>query len=180
MHFQHWFVFRKVLSQNPPDVFADDVMQTYPKIRNAKPDDIEKVAAIENRCFDGPTAYPKAQLSYLIYKANSTSLIEEYGDAIRGFIVVLYRRGTKVAGIETLDVDPQHQKQGVGMRLLSAAEEEMKKRSMQFSQLEVSVGNTAALALYKKMGYTQKMRLPNYYQYPHHGSHDAVRMIKQL
>jgi ribosomal protein S18 acetylase RimI-like enzyme len=149
-------------------------------IRNAEPDDIEAITAIENRCFTKDTAYPKNQLTYLIYKANSTCLVETSAGAIRGFIVALYRKGTRGGYLETLDVDPTFQGQGIGLRLLCAAEEEMKRRRLVFSQLEVSEGNKTAIALYQKAGYKLKKRLAGYYRFEHHGTRDAVRMIKAL
>jgi ribosomal protein S18 acetylase RimI-like enzyme len=149
-------------------------------IRKAEPDDIEAIVAIEKRCFTEATAYPKSQLSYLIYKANSTCLVETYAEVIRGFVVVLYRKGTGGGYLETLDVDPAYQGQGIGLRLLFAAEEEMKRRGLSFSQLEVSEGNKTAIALYQKVGYKPKKRLAGYYRFEHHGSRDAVRMIKTL
>jgi ribosomal protein S18 acetylase RimI-like enzyme len=149
-------------------------------IRNAEPTDIDAIDAIEQRCFDGATAYPKNQLAYLIFKANSTCLIEAKGDIIRGFIVALYRNGTHGGYLETLDVDPTFQGQGIGFRLLCAAEEEMRLRELKFSQLEVSEGNKAALALYQRAGYKPKKRLVGYYRFEHHGTHDAVRMVKNL
>ncbi|MCW4000458.1 MAG: GNAT family N-acetyltransferase [Candidatus Bathyarchaeota archaeon] len=149
-------------------------------IRNAELGDIEAIAAIEQRCFSGATAYPKSQLTYLIYKANSTCLIETSGGAIRGFIVALYRKGTSGGYLETLDVDPTFQGQGIGFRLMSAAEQEMRRRGLRFSQLEVSEGNKTAIALYQKAGYKVKERLIGYYRFEHHGTCDAIRMVKQL
>ncbi len=149
-------------------------------IRKAEPGDIEAVAVIEKRCFAEATAYPKSQLAYLIYKANSTCLVETCAEVIRGFIVALYRKGTRGGYLETLDVDPAYQGQGVGLRLLCAAEEEMKRRGLSFSQLEVSEGNKTAIALYQKAGYKPKKLLEGYYRFEHHGSRDAVRMVKTL
>lgn len=155
-------------------------MQSKLCIRRATADDIDEIAAIEQRCFPGPTAYPKVQLAYLVLKANSTCLVEDSPEGIHGFIIALYRRGTRVGCLETLDVDPRFQKMGVGQRLLAAAEADIEKRGCRFSQLEVSEGNKDALALYQKAGYTLKMRLPNYYRYLHCGTRDAVRMVKPL
>ena len=155
-------------------------MRGEASIRRAMAGDIDEITAIEHRCFPGPTAYPKVQLAYLVLKANSICLVEDSPEGIHGFIVVLYRRGTRVGCLETLDVDPKFQKMGVGQRLLAAAEAEIKKRGCCFFQLEVSEGNKVALTLYQKAGYKQKARLPNYYRYEHCGTRDAVRMFKPL
>lgn len=155
-------------------------MQGEARIRRAVAGDIDEIAAIEQRCFPGPTAYSREQFAYLVLKANSICLVEDSPEGIRGFIVGLYRRGTRGGYLETLDVDPRFQKMGVGQRLLAAAEAEIEKHGCRFSQLEVSEGNKDALALYQKAGYKQKMRLPNYYRYAHCGTRNAVRMVKPL
>jgi ribosomal protein S18 acetylase RimI-like enzyme len=155
-------------------------MQETGLIRKAEAIDINAIDAIEKKCFPGATAYSKGQLAYLICKANSTSLVETSAGVIRGFVVALYRRGTRGGYMETLDVDPAFQKQGIGLRLLCAAEEEMRRRGLVFSQLEVSEGNNAAIGLYQKAGYKQKERLVGYYRFEHQGTRDAVRMGKAL
>jgi ribosomal-protein-alanine N-acetyltransferase len=151
-----------------------------PLIRKATAEDIGAIVEIEKRCFPGAIAYPKAQLAYLISKANSTSLVETTGIVMRGFVIVLYREGSRIGCIETIDVDLPHQNQGVGSRLLAAAEAHMKNLGKKYSQLEVSVGNNAAISMYQKAGYTIKQQLLGFYKYKHCGSHDAVRMIKAL
>ncbi|MCW3995506.1 MAG: GNAT family N-acetyltransferase [Candidatus Bathyarchaeota archaeon] len=149
-------------------------------IRKATADDIDAIAEIERECFPDPTAYSKPQLAYLILRANSACFVETDSKALRGFIIVLYRKGTIVGGIETIDVAPAFQRRGVGLRLLAAAEEDMKTRGMKFSQLEVSEGNKAAIELYKKAGYMVNERLVGYYRFEHCGTRDAVRMVKTL
>ena len=149
-------------------------------IRKATAGDIDTVSEIEQKCFQGPTAYPKSQLSYLILKANSTSIVETENGKLHGFIIVTYRSGSQTGSIETIDVDPQFQNQGVGKRLLAAAEADMKQRGMQFSQLETSEGNQAALSLYRKAGYVFKRRLPGFYRYEHNGTCNAIQMVKAL
>lgn len=149
-------------------------------IRQATAEDLEIICKIEKACFPGLTAYPKSQLAYLILNANSSTLVETENKVISGFIIVTYRKGSQIGSIETIDVEPNHQKQGVGLRLLEAAESDMKKHKAKFSQLQVSIGNQAALNLYKKAGYTTKQKLVGYYQFEHNGSYDAYRMVKAL
>jgi ribosomal-protein-alanine N-acetyltransferase len=106
--------------------------------------------------------------------------VESCGGVIRGFVIVTYRRGSLTGHIETIDVDPTYTKLGIGLRLLTFAEENMRKRGKHWSQLEVSEGNKVALKLYKKAGYTLKERVKRYYRYEHGGTRDAMRMVKAL
>jgi [ribosomal protein S18]-alanine N-acetyltransferase len=149
-------------------------------IRKAKLNDIDSIFKIEQKCFEGLTAYSRRHLKYLALKANSTCLVEIQGENLRGFIIVDCREGSLVGSIETIDVDPEYQNQGIGTKLLAAAEEEMRQQGITTSQLEVSEKNAFAIKLYKKAGYKLKERLREYYLYNHNGTRDALRLIKPL
>lgn len=149
-------------------------------IRPASGNDLDAISKIEQKCFPGPIAYSKRQLAYLLLRANSASFVESCGGVIRGFVIVTYRRRSLTGHIETIDVDPTYTKLGIGLRLLTFAEEDMRKRGKRQSQLEVSEGNKVALKLYKKAGYTLKERVKRYYRYEHRGTRDALRMVKAL
>ena len=73
-------------------------------IRRTNDNDLEKIIEIERKCFDDKKAYTPKQLRYLIKKANSNCLVELKREILRGFIIVLYRNGTKIAGIEIINV----------------------------------------------------------------------------
>jgi ribosomal-protein-alanine N-acetyltransferase len=149
-------------------------------IQQAKADDMDSIAEIEKKCFPGEISYSKRLLKNLILNSNGVSLVEKQNGAIRGFIIVTFRRGSLTCGVETIDVDPAFQNKGIGMRLLRAAEIEMKNRGACSCQLEVSEGNEAALELYKNSGYAFKERLKDYYRFEHNGTRNAIRMVKSL
>jgi [ribosomal protein S18]-alanine N-acetyltransferase len=149
-------------------------------ISRATADHIQVLFEIEQKCFPGKTSYSKQQLRHLALHANSTCLVEGQDGAVRAFVIVTYRRGSLTGHIETIDVDPAFQNQGIGLKLLRAAEADMRQRGMHWSQLEVSEGNKAALELYRKAGYKFKEKIEGYYKYEHNGSRNAIRMVKAL
>lgn len=149
-------------------------------IRPAKYDDLDAIMEIEKKCFPGPISYSRAQMRYLIFHANTVTFVESFGDVVRGFIIIAYREGISTGYIETLDVDPQYSKHGIGLKLLMHAEDDIRRKGKNLSQLEVSEGNRVALRLYKKAGYLPKERLKGYYRYEHGGTRDALRMVKAL
>jgi ribosomal protein S18 acetylase RimI-like enzyme len=155
-------------------------MQQTPRIRPATLKDFEQIVRLENLCFSKEHAYTRRQLRYLLTKANSTVLVETTGTLIRGFIIILYHKGTRVAGIETINVDPMHRKKGIGLRLLSSAEEKIRKKKNRKIRLEVAITNQAAIALYDHAGFQKAMLLSQYYHFDHKGSRDAYRMVKEL
>ena len=146
----------------------------------ANADEIDAIVEIEKKCFPRRVAYSKRQLEYLILNANSDCLIEKEDGVIRAFLIVTYRQRSLTCNIETVDVDPSFKNRGIGLKLLKAAEVEMKRRGMRWSQLEVSEGNEAALKVYKNAGYTFKERLEGYYKFEHNGTRNAIRMFKEL
>lgn len=155
-------------------------MNTASIIREATENDIAGIIELENKCFPSEHAYSGKQVKYLIKKANSCCLVEGDGEIIRGVIIILFKRGTKVAGIETLHVDPIFQKKGIARRLIQASETEAKKRCMDQMRLEVSIGNNRAIRIYEQSGYVISGLLKDYYKFDHYGSRDVYRMKKKL
>ena len=149
-------------------------------IRELELFDLNRVIELERKCFDEYNAYSSQQLKYLIISANSCCLGEINNDFIRGFIIVLYKNGSGVAGIETLNVDPIFRGNGIGKKLLMSAEEEMYPKDIRRIRLEVSTGNIPAIRLYEKSGFRKTAILKNYYKYQYFGTHNAFRMIKEL
>jgi ribosomal protein S18 acetylase RimI-like enzyme len=149
-------------------------------IRKATITDLPAIITLENKCFPNPLAYTPRQLHYLLTKANSTVLIHTHDNTLRGFIIILYHAGSTTAGIETIDVDPTYRHQGIGHRLLTAAENDMHTHHITRVRLEVSTQNTPAIALYQRAGYQTTELLSNYYTYSHQDSRDAFRMVKDL
>jgi ribosomal-protein-alanine N-acetyltransferase len=149
-------------------------------IQLAEADEIDRIFEIEQKCFPEEVAYSKRQLEYLILNANSDCLVEKQDGVIRAFLIVTFRRGSLTCNIETIDVDPAFKNKGIGLKLLKAAETDMKRRGIRWSQLEVSEGNESALQLYKKAGYNFKERLEGYYRLEHNGTRNAIRMVKTI
>ena len=146
----------------------------------ANADEIDSIFEIEKKCFPEKVAYSKRQLEYLILNANSDCLVEKEDGVIRAFLIVTYRQRSLTCNIETIDVDPAFKNRGIGLKLLKAAETDMKRRGTRWSQLEVSEGNEVALKVYKSAGYKFKERLEGYYKFEHNGTRNAIRMIKEL
>lgn len=149
-------------------------------IRKITSGDLDRIIEMERKCFNKYVAYTPRQLKYLITMANSNCLAETIQETLRGFIIVLYKKGTVVAGIETLNVDPIFQGNGIGKKLIEAAEEAMYPNGVNKIRLEVSVGNVSAVKLYEISGFRKIKMLKNYYHYKQYGSYDAYRMIKEL
>ncbi len=141
-------------------------------IRKAEPSDLSRIVEIEGLCFPEETAFPPGMFAYLIRYATTLVAIED--DLIAGFIIGFASGGTGF--IYTLDVHPDYRRKGIGAMLVSALEEKLRAERAKRIRLEAALNNPAALALYRKAGYSEREMLRNYYG---RGKH-AVRMWKVL
>ena len=77
--------------------------------------------------------------------------------------LVLARVAADEAEVLTLAVIPEARRQGIGARLLNAVLRLAEARGARAAFLEVSIGNTAAIALYARAGFTPVGRRARYY-----------------
>ena len=108
---------------------------------------------------------------------NTISLIAVEKGNIIGFIIgaIYSERNAANGHVLTIDVSPQHQRKGVGSKLLQELEKILAQRNIKTCRLEVKENNIKALGLYEKAGYQRIGRLKNYY-----GNADGLYLQKDL
>lgn len=146
-----------------------------PDIRPATPDDADALADLEKRCFDSDRI-SRRQFRYLLTRGNASVLLAEIDEELVGDVVLLYSRGTSVARMYSLGVDPAMRGRQLGRALIKAAEAEAWKHERAYLRLEVRKDNIPAIRLYESMGYHRFGELPEYYQ----DHMDAWRFEKTL
>jgi ribosomal protein S18 acetylase RimI-like enzyme len=100
---------------------------------------------------------------HLLTNSNSCILVDEENGAIRGYVLVLFRKGHAKSRLYSIAVDPNCQGKGIGRGLLEAAEQEAKKRGIKRMGSEIRFDNEASQALFKRAGYRQIGRVEDYY-----------------
>lgn len=144
------------------------------RFRDARRADFDALWRIDQECFDQGIAYTRAELAaYMRLKASFT-IVAEDARGIAGFIVAAPSRHT--GRIITIDIVPRARRTGLGTELMRAAEERLRAARAEISVLEVAVSNAAAIAFYRRLGYSITATLPRYY----HGELDAFQMAKLL
>ena len=78
-----------------------------------------------------------------------------------------------VCELDTIAVDSEARRTGIGAALLAALKKWARERAAIRVELEVRAGNTAAIALYERAGFSTDGRRRNYYREP---DEDAVLM----
>ena len=94
---------------------------------------------------------------------------------LAGYIVA--RIGANELHINNVAVRERYRRQGIGLNLLDRILEEGRSRGVEAAFLELRAGNTAALSLYEKCGFTLTSRRKRYYSEP---PEDALVMTIQL
>ena len=97
---------------------------------------------------------------------------------IAGFI--LSRRAVDEAEVLTVVVEPSSRRTGCGQRLLGAHLARLASLGVAKVFLEVEEGNVAALALYRRFGFSAEGRRKNYYAKADGSRGDALLMRRIL
>jgi ribosomal-protein-alanine acetyltransferase len=142
--------------------------ETTATIEDASVRHLNRLYEIEKECF-GKEAFSKQQIAYLLTDYNSISLVAKVDDEIVGFIIgkINVERKSPVGHILTIDVSPEHRREGIAEKLLQEVEKIFREKAVKMCYLEVREDNIAALSLYRKFGYEKIGRLRNYYGNAH-------------
>jgi ribosomal protein S18 acetylase RimI-like enzyme len=140
-------------------------------IRTATLDDLESVLKLEQTF--GAEAFSRRSLRHHI-KKGMTLVIDETD--IRGYSIVMVRRGSTLARLYSITVSEQYRGNGYGQALLAASESLAIKLGSDRIRLEVAEGNAIAQKLYLSNGYGRPIRLNGYYG----DGEAAIRLVKTL
>jgi len=171
------------------------------RIRDFEPEDFDRLWQIDQECFAPGISYSRQELKTYMRRRGSFTLVAEklaveklvvekedrrpdlpnaakHAEAdthsrIQGFIVAY---GGRTGHIITIDVIAPARRTGLGSRLLAAAEDRLRTSRSQAVGLETAVDNAAAIAFYKRHGYSVAGTWPRYYS----NGVDALVMRKQL
>lgn len=133
------------------------------RIRAATPHDIDALSAIEAAVFT-TDRISRRSFRALIARPTASTLVAELDGAVVGYAMILFRAGTGMARLYSLAVAPERGGQGLGSKLLQAAEDAAKRHDRMLLRLEVREDNHGAVALYRKAGYRPIGRIADYYE----------------
>ncbi|MGD2082985.1 MAG: peptidase C39 family protein [Chromatiales bacterium] len=144
-------------------------------MRGAGLEDVPALLRLEQRCFETDRIRQR-QFRYLISRANASALVAVDEDAVAGYVIVLFSRGTSMARLYSIAVAPEARGRGLGRRLAEAAEAEAWRHHRAYMRLEVRKDNAASIALFTALGYRRFGERADYYE----DHMDAWRMEKTL
>lgn len=138
--------------------------------------DVDTLVQIENNAFETDRLSARS-FRYLLSKANALTLVAVGGDDVPlGYVMVLFNRGTSLARLYSIAVDPAVRGRGIGELLLQAAEAGAREHDTACMRLEVRADDPLAQSFYRSHGYRQFAVHHHYYE----DRADALRMEKSL
>ena len=117
----------------------------------------ETLAALHARCFTMPRPWRMAEFQTLLADPAVVFTPGAHGFAMARVVL-------DEAELLTIATDPDHQAQGHATTLLAQLHQAVQARAATHIFLEVAATNLPAQALYRKLGYHQAGRRPNYYR----------------
>lgn len=148
-------------------------MNSQVGIRNVLPGDLEQLLRLEKKCFS-TDRLSRRSFRHWIQADNCAFIVAELENQVVGYSLVIFFRGTSLARLYSIAIDPDYRGLGLARKLMVEGETISKEAGRVFLRLEVSVDNQAGIALYQSMGYQPFGIYRNYYE----DNNDALRMQK--
>lgn len=143
--------------------------------RNAVSSDLQDLVLLEEQAFSTDRLSLR-RFKHWLKADNCLFKVAEYSGRLAAYGLVLLHKGTRLARLYSMAVSPEARGKGIARHLLISLEEDAVSDGRLFMRLEVSVNNTTAIALYRKLGYRKFGEYENYYQ----DHSDALRMHKRI
>ena len=144
-----------------------------PTVRAARNDDLAALVALENSCFT-TDRLSRRSFRHWLQAQHCVFLVAESGEKVIGYCLIILLRGTILARLYSIAIDPAFRGGGLARRLIEEGERRTEEEGKVFLRLEVSVDNSAGINLYQRMGYQPFGIYRNYYE----DDNDALRMQK--
>lgn len=150
-------------------------MREQDTIHRATRRDLDDLVQLEQAAF-AADAFSRAQLRYLLTRANATTYMVKEDGRVLGAAIMLWRKGSAVGHLYSIATDPASQGRGMGSWLLQTCEAAAARRGCQAVKLEVRAANRHAIAFYTRHGYRVVEALPGFYA----DAASGIRMQKDL
>lgn len=144
------------------------------RLRAATMADIDDLLQLES-------LFPSDQISRRSFRRfigsdGARVILAMHQDRVVGNLILLLRSHSGTARIYSMIVDPEVRGLGLGAALVEAGMSEARKAGRSILSLEVRADNTAARALYEKLGFRTVRALPGFYD----DGADGLRMERTL
>ena len=146
------------------------------KLRRGRISDLDALIVLERDFFTADHQISRRGFRHFVASPKSTLIVADVDSEVAGCVLVLYRRGSRLARLYTIAVGRDFQRRGLARQLLSAAERDAIRRRCKVMRLEVRADDAGAITLYETSGYRRFGRRRRYYD----NRIDALRFDKPL
>jgi ribosomal-protein-alanine N-acetyltransferase len=146
----------------------------YVSLLWAGPDQAGAIAGLHEQLFVPP--WNEAGIRALLDHPASTAFVAMIGNPKTAVGFIMGQIAADEAEILSIGVAEPWQRKGLGKRLVDGLARAVKKAEGRSIFLEVAADNAAALALYKRLGFTETGRRKGYYERPGAKAVDALRL----
>ena len=134
--------------------------------------DVPAVAELERKCFSDP--WSERSVAAELENPLSLWLVALLGRTVVGYVGS--QSVMEQADMMNIAVNPDYRRQGIAESLIERLVAELKDKQVSSLTLEVRASNAPAIALYRKLGFSQVGKRPNYYRNPRE---DALILRKE-
>ena len=131
-------------------------------LRPAELSDVEPLMALEQQVFAGDRITRRGFRRF-VASPRAALIVASADSDLAGYALVLFRDRSIIARLYSIAVAPEFSGRGIGVALLSAAEEAALDRGFSIIRLEVHERNERAIDRYRKTGYREFGRRSHYY-----------------
>lgn len=134
-------------------------------LRSYREDDLDAMYALDVVCFEKPFRFTHGSMRRFAEARKARVVIAEENDARVGFVILHVERAEegRVGYIITLDVAPEHRRQGLAGELMREAERLASRDGCVAVLLHVFAGNEPAIRFYESHGFVRSHREPDFY-----------------
>ncbi len=136
---------------------------------------LDALVALEEKCFT-TDRISRRSMRRFISNDQSIFLVALDGAKTVGYLLILFYRGTRLARLYSIAVDPEQRGKGIAKRMMQKGEQEAVERGAIHFRLEVGQVNKAAIDLYHSLGFQDFGLWGDYYE----DHTDALRMQKRI
>jgi Acetyltransferases len=137
-----------------------------------RPKDVDALYRLEKLVYSKDMLWSKAEFKDTVLKNHTWAVWDQFNEPV-ALMVISMRRG--IPYIDTIEVSPKHQGQGIASSLMALGEGAFRDRGYETMRLEVAADNPAK-DIYAAKDYEVIRRRKNYYS----KGHDALVMEKVL
>jgi ribosomal-protein-alanine N-acetyltransferase len=144
----------------------------------AEPEHAADLARLHGELFDQP--WDEGSIAQLLRHPGSIAFLARLGGPPHAAGFIMSQLAADEAEILSLGVRKDHQRNGIGRRLVEAMARAARKAEARRLFLEVAGSNLAAIALYKGLGFAEIGRRKGYYVRPGAPPEDALMLALAL